>query len=351
MSTSPSSENLIARYQRVANSLHVATIVIDTAGKILAANDRLKALLGDAPDPCGSPLSQLVTQQIDPFGEENFEVESALITPTKTIPILLSVGPLSRGRRVLNIIDLTRLKEAENDRESSFRQVVEISNTVMEQALELRDNNKELEEHVRQRTIELRETIKDAILMLAIASEAKDNDTGQHVRRIERITRAISLEIGLSEHEADDFAHAAILHDIGKLQIPDAILNKPGPLDDDERFTMQQHTIAGERILSAGRFFRLAQRIARSHHENWDGSGYPEELVGEMIPLEARIVHVADVLDALIHSRVYKPAWPLEEALNYIAGAAGTQFDQDAVDAVIELNRREELRAIIGLDA
>lgn len=346
----PSGENVAERYRQVADSLHVATIVIDTAGKILAVNERLKALMGDSPDPTNQPLARLINVQLDPFELQNFEVETTLNTSADPIPIMLSVGSLFRARRVLNVIDLRKLKEAEGDREASFKQIVEISNTVMEQAMALRDSNKELERRVRQRTADLRQANKDALFMLAVASEARDNDTGQHVRRIEKICRALAIEIGLKQHDADDIAYAAILHDVGKLHVPDAVLNKAGPLNDDERFTMQQHTLAGERILAVSRFFEMARKIARGHHENWDGSGYPEGLNGESIPLEARIVHVADVLDALTHSRVYKNAWPLNKAVEYIAGAAGTQFDPTVVEAMQQLHKRNELRETIGLE-
>src|SRR4029450_3315375 len=186
---------------------------------------------------------------------------------------------------------------------------------------------------VRQRTRELHEAHMEAIYMLAVAAEAKDLDTGKHVRRIERFTRLLAERIGLPTAESEAIGYSAILHDIGKIHVPDRILSKPGPLDDDERATMQQHTLAGERILSNTSFFDRARRIARSHHENWDGSGYPDRLAGESIPLEARIVHVADVYAALPTERVYKQPWTPERAVEAILGERGRMFAPDVIDA------------------
>ena len=179
----------------------------------------------------------------------------------------------------------------------------------------------------------------DAIYMLAVASEAKDADTGQHVRRIEKYTRALAQAAGENETDAERLGHSAILHDVGKLYVPDNILQKPGPLTNDERATMQQHTIVGEQILSTRPFFDVARRIARSHHENWDGSGYPDGLRGESIPLGARMVRIADVFDALTHRRVYKDAWPGQLALDAIEKQTARSFDPRLVSVFIGVVR------------
>jgi putative two-component system response regulator len=147
----------------------------------------------------------------------------------------------------------------------------------------------------------------------------------------------IAQRLGLSTTDAEAIGYSAILHDIGKIHVPDRILSKPGPLDEDERATMQQHTLAGERILSNASFFDRARRIARSHHENWDGSGYPDHLAGESIPLEARIVHVADVFDALTSERVYKQPWSRERAVESILGERGRMFAPEVADAFAAL--------------
>jgi HD-GYP domain-containing protein (c-di-GMP phosphodiesterase class II) len=120
---------------------------------------------------------------------------------------------------------------------------------------------------------------------------------------------------------------------VGKIHVPDEILTKPGPLDDRERARMQLHTLAGERILSGSGFFERARRIARGHHENWDGSGYPDAIGKDRIPIEARIVHLVDVFDALCHDRVYKKAWPQDRAVAAIRAAKGAMFDPEVVVA------------------
>lgn len=168
--------------------------------------------------------------------------------------------------------------------------------------------------------------------MLAVASEAKDADTGAHVRRIERYAEAMARELGLPESEVERIGYSAILHDVGKMQVPDEILKKPGSLTDDERDEIQQHTLVGERILSRLAFFDEARRIARSHHENWDGSGYPDGLAGEAIPLSARIVRLVDVYDGLTSRRAYKEAWSPELSADYIRRGAGTLFDPKLVE-------------------
>jgi putative two-component system response regulator len=174
--------------------------------------------------------------------------------------------------------------------------------------------------------------------MLAVASEAKDADTGQHVRRIQAYAHALARRLGMGDDEAEEIGYSAVLHDVGKIHVPDEILKKPGSLNDDERRRMQEHTIVGERILGTGTFFVRARRIARSHHENWDGSGYPDALAGRAIPLEARIVHLADVYDALVHERVYKPAWSPDDAARAIRDARGWMFEPDLVDAFLDLH-------------
>jgi HD-GYP domain-containing protein (c-di-GMP phosphodiesterase class II) len=223
--------------------------------------------------------------------------------------------------------------EHEADAKNQYQIVTELANNALSSALDLKDDNEVLEQRVRVRTAELREAHLDTIYMLAIASEAKDEDTGQHVRRIERLTRSVAAELGLAEKESEAMGLASILHDVGKIHVPDQILKKPGQLTVEERAAMQEHTLAGERILGENPYFAPARRIARSHHENFDGSGYPDRTSGSEIPIEARIVHIADVYDALVNPRVYKPAWTQRQALDFIRDARGKMFDPEVVRA------------------
>ncbi|WP_054773150.1 HD-GYP domain-containing protein [Methylogaea oryzae] len=173
--------------------------------------------------------------------------------------------------------------------------------------------------------------------MLSVACEGKDEDTGFHVQRVQHYTEALALELGVAPEEAEHMGIMSILHDIGKLYIPDAILKKPAKLDDSEWSVMREHALHGVKILGDDPFFEVARVIAISHHENFDGSGYPEGLVGEAIPLAARIAKLADVFDALTSKRPYKTPWPLEQVLEHIQSQAGTHFDPKAVAALMRL--------------
>ncbi len=193
--------------------------------------------------------------------------------------------------------------------------------------------NRELEERVLRRTIELEETRREVIRRLATAGEFRDNDTGQHVERMSQYAYALARAAGMADEEARALRDAAPLHDIGKIAMPDAILLKAGPLTDDEWATMQRHAEIGGAILDGSGFtlLELAREIAVSHHERWDGSGYPLRLAGHDIPLAGRIVAIADVFDALTSQRPYKRAWSVEEAIAFLRDNAGKLFDPDLV--------------------
>ena len=180
---------------------------------------------------------------------------------------------------------------------------------------------------------------RHAIRMLAIASEYKDEDTGEHLMRIRDRSYALAIACGLDETESVQIADASILHDVGKLGIPDEILQKPGKLTDHEFQIIKGHTVIGGKILSRDQWFSLAREIAENHHERWDGKGYPRGLAGEKIPFHARIVAVVDVFDALTNVRPYKAAWPVDLAIEEITNGAGTQFDPDVVARFLELYR------------
>jgi putative two-component system response regulator len=174
---------------------------------------------------------------------------------------------------------------------------------------------------------------------LAQAAEYRDDDTGQHTYRVGQMAGRIARRMGLSEAEADLIERAAPLHDVGKIGISDTILLKPGQLTELEYRVMRMHTVIGGRLLSLGHssLVKKAEHIAHSHHECWDGSGYPDGASGEDIPVEAQVVAVADVFDALTHERPYKVAWPVRQAVEEIASQRGAQFCPRAVDAFLML--------------
>ena len=172
-------------------------------------------------------------------------------------------------------------------------------------------------------------------IRLSKAAEYKDFDTGAHIERIAHYCRIIAESLGLNSEMVQEIFLASPMHDIGKITIPDSILAKPGPLTPEERAIMECHTTRGFEILnfSAIPLLRLAAQIALHHHERFDGTGYPHRISGEQIPLEARIVAVADVFDALTSKRAYKPAWSLEQARDYLNEHSGRHFDPDCVKA------------------
>jgi putative two-component system response regulator len=200
------------------------------------------------------------------------------------------------------------------------------------------DLRRQLEATVTKRTIELAHSREETIHRLARAVEFRDAHTGLHVERMAAFCRLIALRLGLPPNRCSLIRTASLLHDIGKLGIPDRILVKPGPLTDDERAEIQEHTTLGHRILrgSTSELIRLAAEIALSHHERFDGTGYPRGLIGEEIPLEGRIAAVCDVFDALTTSRPYRPrAFTQEEALELLRSERGKAFDPQVVDAFL----------------
>lgn len=180
----------------------------------------------------------------------------------------------------------------------------------------------------------------EAAQRLALACEFRDDDTNQHAQRVGRTAALIAERIGLPPEQVELIRHAAPLHDLGKIGIADAILLKPGRLCPEEQAIMQTHTLIGSQILagSRSRLLQMGEEIARTHHERWDGRGYPMELAGEEIPLCGRITAVADVFDALNFSRPYKRAWPVDAALAEMNLVAGRQLDPELVATLRELD-------------
>jgi putative two-component system response regulator len=168
---------------------------------------------------------------------------------------------------------------------------------------------------------------------LGRAGEYRDNETGRHVMRMSHYARLVGRAMGMSDQQADDLLNAAALHDVGKIGIADAVLLKPGPLDEAEWAHMRRHPAMGAEIIGqhTDRMLQMARRVALYHHEKWDGTGYPQGLAGSAIPLEARIVALADVFDALTSVRPYKPAWEIDRAVDLLHEQSGRHFDPEVV--------------------
>jgi response regulator RpfG family c-di-GMP phosphodiesterase len=204
---------------------------------------------------------------------------------------------------------------------------------------QLAETTRWLEAEVAERTRELVESRAETLQRLAVAAEYHDDETAEHTKRVGVNAAEIAARIGFDEAQVRLVGEAAPLHDVGKLAIPDRILLKRGRLSAEEYDVMKTHAALGARVLSGSSapVLQMAAVIASSHHERWDGSGYPRGLAGKDIPLVGRVVAVADVFDALTHGRPYKPAWPTERALAEIRREAGGQFDPRVVDAFLAL--------------
>lgn len=195
------------------------------------------------------------------------------------------------------------------------------------------DHNLKLELEVRKRTEELEQSRLEIIARLGRAAEYKDNETGNHILRMSHFAGLLAKAANLGEKFSASIELAAPMHDIGKIGIPDYILLKPGKLDDDEWEIMKTHVDIGADLLAGTDvpLLSMARNIALTHHEKWDGSGYPRGLKAEEIPIEGRICAICDVFDALTSERPYKRAWPIEDALQYLRQQAGSHFDPDLI--------------------
>lgn len=215
--------------------------------------------------------------------------------------------------------------------------------------IQLANQNQILEQKVAERTRELAASQLEILDRLAHAAEYRDDDTGQHTNRVGHVAALIAQKMELPPSRVELIRRAAPLHDVGKIGVPDNILLKPGRLTPEEFEIIKPHTTIGAALLSGGHseMVKMAETIALTHHERWEGNGYPVGLKGEDIPLEGRIVSIADVFDALSHDRPYKKAWPLEDCIAEIERNAGRQFDPNVVAAFLELWHSGALKAAI----
>jgi putative two-component system response regulator len=281
--------------------------------------------------------------------------------------VMSMLAPWIRGSTRLPVLVLTADTNAETKRRalamgaSDFLSkpfdlnevVLRVRNLLLTRLLqlELRDQNRLLEQRVRERTRDLEEARLEIIDRLALAAEYRDDATGEHTQRVGRLAGLVAAELGLPDETVELIRRAAPLHDVGKLGISDAILLKRGRLTDIEYDAMKLHVTIGAEILgrSRSRLLQLSEEIALTHHERWDGSGYPAGLKGDAIPISGRIAALADVYDALVHERPYKEAWSHEQAVAEIRRLRGVHFDPRVVDAFVSLDRETVTERPTGL--
>jgi len=276
----------------------------------------------------GEILLPLVNRVSVRSGTETAYFDLTLIADASTRPNLLllaaDVTEQSRHQR--------RLMQSRNE------------NMLLQEKLErqnelIRDHTHSLEDAVHRRTVELRETRLELIRRLALAAERRDPQATGHLARMSRYSVMIARRVGLDDDARQLIYNASLLHDVGKIAIPDRILQKPGPLSDEEFAEMRRHTLYGAEMLAGSRwgFMQTAASIARSHHERWDGRGYPDGLSATDIPLMGRICAVADVFDALTMVRPYKGPWSVDDAAAHIASQSGQAFDPDLAGAFTDI--------------
>jgi putative nucleotidyltransferase with HDIG domain len=223
---------------------------------------------------------------------------------------------------------------AENERlrrqlAAAEREAADSARQLERYAADLRETFKSERDRAQQLTRSYMATVR----ALSNAVEARDAYTGKHAERVTLFAIEIARELGLPAPDTPEVEFGFLLHDVGKLAVPDSILFKPGPLTTEERATMSRHTIVGAEIMRDIEFLAEASKVVRSHHERWDGNGYPDRLAGEQIPLNARVFAVADVFDALTTNRPYRVALSFEQARSMIEEESGSHFDPQVVDA------------------
>jgi putative two-component system response regulator len=293
-------------------------------------------------------LLLLDLQMPKPDGFELMEILSPRIEAAPRMPVLVLTADATTAtrQRALSVGASDFLSKPLDPIEVRLR----IANLLETRRLELEmlGQNQVLEERVRERTVDLEHARLELLERLALAAEYRDDNTQEHAQRVGRTVALLASSMGLPAVDIEVLLRAAPLHDIGKIGVPDAILLKRSTLTLEEFALMRAHTTIGAQILSGSEFaiLQTAEQIAATHHERWDGGGYPNCLAGNAIPLAGRLVAVADVFDALVHERPYKQAWPLEGAIEEIRSLSGTHFDPDVVAAFEKLDHASLVQPI-----
>ncbi|MBE0670928.1 MAG: HD domain-containing protein [Anaerolineales bacterium] len=307
-------------------------VILDNQHIVVDINSSMLALLGkNANDVIGQPAKIIFDDfpiPIKMYTHVSYaRAEASFNIGSKKIHYELTVWPVyNSNKRMMGRIyishDITAMKELE---------------------YELRNLNAKLEDRVHARTRELADAYDTMLEGFARALELRDKETEGHSRRVTENTIKIAQKMGIDGDELEEIRSGSILHDIGKISIPDEILHKPGKLTVEERAIVQKHPETAYKLLSPITFLNKAIEIPYSHHEKWDGTGYPQGLKGKRIPLSARIFAVADVWDALSYDRPYNKAWPREKIIQYLINESGKHFDPEVVNIFLELVEKGEI--------
>ncbi|MGH2755672.1 MAG: HD domain-containing phosphohydrolase [Actinomycetota bacterium] len=321
------------------------------------------ACAGEAKETLAAQGVDLVLTDMDMPGESGLELISEIVAQKPHIATVMVTGRGDRdlARETINVGAYGYIaKPIEPD--DVF---ITVLNALRRRDLEIenRRHREHLEEMIEARTNELQHSLQrlersemevkssreETIRRLALAAEFRDDDTARHVERMSRYSGHLMALVGESDERVELFRLASALHDVGKIGTPDNILLKAGPLTPAERAVMEMHTTNGHRILSGSDsgMLQVAAVVALTHHERWDGTGYPGRIAGEDIPLEGRIAAIADVFDALTSDRVYRPAFPVEKAVEMMSSERGTQFDATLLDLFV--GTMDEICEIGGL--
>ncbi len=218
--------------------------------------------------------------------------------------------------------------------------LIQVANALRRRALELFQRRSEdaLRDRVRAQTVKVLQSREELALRLASACASRTDETQEHIRRLGLYCAELGQALGWMQDEIEDFRVAATLHDVGKVSLPDRIINKPEPLAPDEHARMQQHTVDGAAMLAGSEIpmLEVAEQVARSHHERWDGTGYPDGLAGDAIPIEARIVAIVDSYDSMLHDRSFRPRWNEQLVVEHLRDQRGKAFDPELLDLFLE---------------
>jgi putative nucleotidyltransferase with HDIG domain/PAS domain S-box-containing protein len=317
---------------KVFEAMVEPVVILDNNNVIADANSAMLSLMGKkSDDVIGQPAREIFANfpiPIKQYMQVSYaRAEATFMVGTINVFYELTVWPIyddhkEMAGRIYISHDITAQKELER---------------------ELRKLNSELEGRVRARTHELEEAYETTLEGWARALELRDKETEGHSRRVTEITLQIARAMKLTEEEIEHIRRGAILHDIGKMSVPDEILHKPGKLTNEEREIIKEHPITAYNLLSPISFLKKALEIPYSHHEKWDGTGYPQKLKGEEIPLAARIFAVADVWDALGSDRCYNQAWSREKVIAHFAEQSGRHFDPIVVNTFFSLIEKGEI--------